>query len=105
MELTPPQSEQSPPNAIASPPTYGVSQFAIAANPGEFLLTVGHSRAIFEPQQGVLTQKYVVEWLATFSMSPVSAKQLVDGLSKAIARYENQTGPIPTVGANAHEQP
>ena len=75
-----------------APPSQGVSQFVINATPVEIMITAGVSRMV-PHTNGTMTR--AVEWLVTLAISPIAAKQLADGLTDTIQRYEKHFGKIP----------
>jgi hypothetical protein len=78
------------------PPTQGVTQFALAANLHEVLLTLGVTRASMQPDaKGTPTPVLGIEWLMSLSLPPSAAKTLQETLAKALERYEELFGKIP----------
>ena len=75
-----------------APPSQGVSQFVINATPVEIMITAGVSRMVPHTSG---TMSRAVEWLVTLAISPIAAKQLADGLTDTIQRYEKHFGKIP----------
>jgi len=75
--------------ALPAPETQSATQFMIAATPAELLLTIGKSRVVFN-QAGQASIH--VEWLSTFSLGPVGAKQLAASLNTAVAGWEKSSG-------------
>jgi hypothetical protein len=84
-------------NGSAVPPTQYISQFAIAMNANEVLISLGHTR-VAVLQQGIGTPPTPTpfqEWLMTAALSPSAAMVLSDNLQKALAAYEAAFGKIP----------
>lgn len=80
------------------PPTMAAAHHIITTGLSEISVTFGQTR--WAPQAASPTAQVnaipYLEWFATISMSPPVAKQVRDGLSKAIDAYEEQFGVIPT---------
>jgi len=74
-----------------SPPTYSASRITMTATNSEFLMTVGTSRVAIDKRTGIPQATPGVEWLATYALSPVVAKQLILLLTQAVTAYEAQT--------------
>lgn len=79
------------PIQASSPPTQGVSQFIISPTAVEILVTIGHARVAFNATTGQPLSQAVPEWIMTMSMSPFTAKQLLNGLTQAIQAFETAT--------------
>lgn len=86
------QTAETMPRLASSPPTQGASQFIISATPVEFLITVGHSRVLFDQGNGGPTGQNMPEWFMTLALSPFTAKQLSAALVQALDVFEKQAG-------------
>jgi len=75
--------------AMPAPETQSATQFMIAATPAELLLTVGKSRVVFNQTGHAGIHP---EWIATFSLGPVAAKQLAVAMASAVAGWEKEAG-------------
>jgi hypothetical protein len=79
-----------------APPTQGVTQFAVAVNLNEVMLTFGVSRASMQPDAaGVPTPVLGPEWLVSLSIPPTLAKLLQSNLVVLLEKYEQLFGKIP----------
>lgn len=81
-----------------SPPVHPAARFALQVSDQEFILTVGCSRVGISPDTGVPLSEPGVEWLATYCLSPVTAKQLLSLLQNGVSKYEDKaktTIPVP----------
>jgi len=65
-------------------------------NGNELLLAFGQSRLSMIPTAMGSTPEHHVEWVATLSISPVAAAQLLKVLETNIAAYEKKFGKIPS---------
>lgn len=77
------------------PPNFALSQFAISVGAREISFILGHTRHMVNKETGLPTQQ-AVEWLASYAMSPTTAKQLHGALNQVLEGYEKQFGKIPT---------
>jgi hypothetical protein len=64
-------------------------------NASDFLLAFGLSRLSMTPTVLGATPEHHIEWVATLSISPVAAVQLLRVLEANIASYEERFGKIP----------
>jgi len=76
-------------------PTQQANHFALAVNAYEFLLAFGLSRVSMTPTVMGATPDHHTEWVATLSISPVAAAQLLKILEANVASYEEKFGKIP----------
>jgi hypothetical protein len=91
-----PQRQVQPQPQIPLIPTQGVSQFMVSVSANDVLVTVGQGRvAVVADSQGNPSALPHVEWLMSLSMSPSSAKALLQGLASSLDAYEKQFGKIP----------
>ena len=82
--------------AAITPATQGISQFALTMTPTDILVTVGQLRVPFNPTtNNQFPVPPIPEWLVTLSMSPSSARVLVNSLQEMLKLYEEQFGEIP----------
>lgn len=80
---------------MSTTPALGVSRLLIATNVMEFLLTVGQTVMVMGREGDQVTSIPDIQWISTISLSPVTAKQLHDGLTIALSNYIAKFGPIP----------
>jgi hypothetical protein len=78
-----------------APPTYGASRVSVTMSAPEIALTFGVMRVLIDPTTGQPGPNVALEWLATYSLSPIVALQLRDIMADIIDRYEKTFGPIP----------
>ena len=86
----------TPPRQHEWLPTQQANHFSLAVNGSEFLLAFGLSRLLMMPTAMGATPEHHVEWVATLSISPVAAVQLLKVLEANIVSYEEKFGKIPT---------
>lgn len=79
---------------VVSPHNFNANDFILAMGSREFGLILGQARHVFESQTGDHV-KQIKDWHASYSLSPVTAKQLWAALGDAIKNYENKFGVIP----------
>src|ERR1700726_283238 len=92
--------QPAPPSAASveaslGPPTHPASRISLAMSSVEFILTMGATRQVIDKATGVPSATAGIEWLASYSLSPVAARQLSIILSDAVLRYEREYGKIP----------
>lgn len=90
-----PQENVSRVGLISPDPTQA-SHFYIYLNIAEIIVAFGQSRLVFNGEEHPPCHT-VIEWLKSVMLSPVTAKDLVRVLGKAVSDYEAQFGPIPDV--------
>jgi hypothetical protein len=89
--------QSPPPPAFTVTPTHATTCH-IAINNSDFVLVFAIIKSAWNPQQG-LVPGGALEPVATVSVSPVVAKQLVRQLSQAVAGFEGAThSTIPEMG-------
>ncbi len=79
----------------SAPPVQAASQVALSMNLHEVSVTFGQTRPTIDPTTGVLSPQPAIEWLLTITLSPTSARNLMDGLGLALGEYKKRYGEIP----------
>ncbi|HEY5306253.1 MAG TPA: hypothetical protein VIJ52_06265 [Pseudolabrys sp.] len=88
-------NEPQPPQGMNPIPTQQANSFTLAANANELLVAFGVSRLSIHPTESGPTAQHAIEWVATLSISPVAAGQLVKLLQSGLQEYEKRFGKIP----------
>ncbi len=75
-------------------PHHAVDLFHIRVSPAALNVSLGRTRTVVGAD-GQVAPAVASEWLATMVLSPVTAKDLLRGLDRAVAEYEKNFGEIP----------
>ncbi|SET70529.1 hypothetical protein SAMN05216412_11363 [Nitrosospira multiformis] len=78
---------------VVSPPNFSANNFIMVTGSRELGLILGQSRHIFDSKTGNHVGQ-IKDWHASYSISPVTAKQLLKALDDAIKNYEDNFGAI-----------
>lgn len=85
-------------------PNITVTEFNVGINPSAFFIAVGHQRMSVIPEGiGPKALRMLTVWEAVLTLSPITAKQLLEGLQKSVAIYEANHGDIPVAPLTTDE--
>ena len=88
------EATSSRPDGGGLTPHHAVDLFHIRVSPASLNVSLGRTRTVVGVD-GQIGPAVASEWLATVVLSPVTAKDLLRGVERAIAEYEKNFGEIP----------
>lgn len=88
-------SNQEPITPMLAPQAVGINQFAIVANVSDITVLLGQNRHIINQKDGQ-PGGMGIEWVACYTLSASTAKNMNTALSRAIEIYTDKYGAIPT---------
>ena len=88
------EADPNPPQAGGLTPHHAVDLFHIRVSPASLNISLGRTRTVVGAD-GQIRPAVASEWLATVVLSPVTAKDLLRGVERAVTEYEKNFGEIP----------
>lgn len=101
METQDEKPSMLPPMPVSAPELKTASRFSVTMSAQDLLISFGYQRPIFH--QNGEQAGLIVDYYASFSMSPVTAKQFRAALDLMVNKYEEQFGVIPVDPAAAQK--